>query len=208
MIGRLTGKIAADEGDGGLVLDVGGVGYELSVPLGAAGRARLDDAGRATFYVHTHVREDILALYGFPSEADRIAFRLLLGVSSVGPKTALAVMSALPANDLARAVAGKDLKALTAITGVGKKTAEMMLLQLRDKLTVLSIGGAGPAVISGAPPSTATGPTRSAEVLASALVGLGYRPADADRAVAALGERVNEVAIAEALREALAVLAK
>ncbi len=208
MIGRLTGKIAEDEGDGGLILDVGGVGYELAVPLGSAGRLRPDEAGRVTFYVHTHVREDTFALFGFPSEADRVAFRLLLSVSSVGPKTALAVMSALPASELARAVAGKDLKALTAITGIGKKTAEMMLLQLRDKLNVLTAGSAMPAVIDGTAAVATASASRSSDVLSSALVGLGYRPADADRAVAALGDRVNGMPIAEALREALAVLAK
>src|ERR1700761_2213878 len=114
MIGRLTGKVVAQEADGSVVLDVAGVGYELAAPLGTLGRARLDDAGRVTLWVHTHVREDALALFGFSDEAERAAFRSLLGVSNVGPKIAVAVLGALPAAELARAVGRKDLAALTS----------------------------------------------------------------------------------------------
>src|SRR5258706_12602218 len=123
MIGRLTGFPLADE-DGALVVDVRGVGYEIAAPLGTAGRAAKDAEGRITVYVHTHVREDALMLFGFATETERHAFRTLIGVSNVGPKTALAVLSALPSADLARAIAAKDVPRLTAISGVGKKTAE------------------------------------------------------------------------------------
>src|SRR3954471_6600235 len=133
MIGRLTGIPLSDE-DGALVIDVHGVGYEVSAPLGTAGRAARDAEGRVTIYVHTHVREDALMLFGFAMESERHAFRTLIGVSNVGPKTALAVLSALPAADLARAIAAKDVARLTAISGVGKKTAERLVLELRDKL--------------------------------------------------------------------------
>src|ERR1700761_2343613 len=115
MIGRLTGKVIAQEADGAIVLDVGGVGYELSAPIGTLGRARADDAGRVTLWVHTHVREDLLALYGFADETERAAFRALLGVSNVGPKIAVAVLGALPAAELAQAVARQDLAALKGI---------------------------------------------------------------------------------------------
>src|SRR5271167_4758424 len=114
MIGRLTGKVIAQEPDGSIVLDVGGVGYELAAPLGTLGRARSDDAGRVTLWVHTHVREDALALYGFADETERAAFRALLAVSNVGPRIAVAVLGALPAADLSRAVARRDLSALTS----------------------------------------------------------------------------------------------
>ncbi len=134
MIGRLTGKVIAQEPDGSIVLDVGGVGYELAAPMGTLGRARADEAGRVTLWVHTHVREDALALYGFVDEADRMAFRALLGVSNVGPKIAIAVLGALPAPDLARAIARQDLSALRGVSGIGKKIAERLLLELRDKL--------------------------------------------------------------------------
>src|SRR6185312_8734953 len=109
-----------------VVLDVGGVGYELSAPLGTLGRARPDDSGRVTLWVHTHVREDALALFGFSDERERSAFRVLLGISNVGPKIAVAVLGALPAGDLSRVVARRDLSALTAISGVGKKIAERL----------------------------------------------------------------------------------
>jgi Holliday junction DNA helicase RuvA len=201
MIGRLRGKILEPDTDGAMLLDVGGVGYELFVPLGAAGRADVDADGSVTFHVHTHVREEIFALYGFPSAEERAAFRVLLGVSSIGPKTALGVLSALPIADLARAVAAKDLKVLTAVSGIGKKTAEMMLVQLRDKLPMGDVRAPPvPAkALSGGKP----------EMLVSALAGLGYRAADAERAVASLGEeRLQKGTIQELLREVLAVLAK
>jgi Holliday junction DNA helicase RuvA len=122
MIGRLTGRVLAQEADGGVVLDVGGVGYELAVPLGTLGRVRSDDSGRVTLWVHTHVREDALALFGFADETERAAFRALLAVSNVGPKIAVAVLGALPAPELARAVAGRNLGALTAVSGLERRS--------------------------------------------------------------------------------------
>src|ERR1700722_10964258 len=110
MIGRLTGRVVTEEqADGAVVVDVSGVGYELLVPLGTLGRARSDEGGFATFFVHTHAREDALILFGFAHESDRTAFRTLIAVSNVGPKTALAVLSALPADELAKAIASKDV---------------------------------------------------------------------------------------------------
>jgi Holliday junction DNA helicase RuvA len=134
MIGRLTGKVVAQEAEGAAVVDVGGVGYEVLVPLGTIGRAASDEGGRCTLYVHTHAREDALTLFGFATDADRLTFRTLIGVSNVGPRTALAILSTLPAEDLARAIAAKDLAKLTGIPGIGKKTAERLVLELRDRL--------------------------------------------------------------------------
>jgi Holliday junction DNA helicase RuvA len=209
MIGRLTGKVVAD-GIDGVLLDVGGVGYEVSVPQGTLGRSRPDDAGRVTLWVHTHVREDALSLFGFSDETERAAFRALLGVSNVGPKIAVAVLGALPAAELAQAVARQDLAALKGISGVGKKIAERLLLELRDKL---------PAVVPGAPvhtPGVAPGvvpraPAGGDERLRSLLTGMGFKPAEADRAISALGPRAKDAAtgpIEPLLREALALLAK
>src|SRR6201989_1203740 len=104
MIGWLRGRVLMEEPSGALVLDVGGVGYEVHVPLGAVGRARGSD-GLIELFVHTHVREDALDLFGFPSDTDRHTFRLLLGIPNVGPKTALGVLSALSVDELASAVA-------------------------------------------------------------------------------------------------------
>ena len=206
MIGRLTGQVIAQEPDGGIVVDVAGVGYELTVPLGTIGRAAESADGRTTLFVHTHAREDTLQLFGFASDADRLAFRTLIGVSSVGPKTAIAVLSALPAPELARAISAKDLGRLTSISGIGKKTAERLILELRDKL--LMTGPLAPvAAHPGKPPPLRVG--RPDELLLGALTNMGYRPVEAERARAHLEDRIAEGApLPELIREALAVLAK
>jgi holliday junction DNA helicase RuvA len=205
MIGRLTGRVLAQEADGGIVLDVAGVGYELAAPLGTLGRARSDDAGRVTLWVHTHVREDALALYGFADETDRAAFRALLAVSNVGPKIAVAVLGALPAHELARAIAGRNLGALTAVSGIGKKIAERLLLELRDKLPVLSPPSASGA--GGAAP-TSHAPAGGDDRLRAALTGMGFKPAEAERALQALGARAEGTPFEELVREALGILAR
>jgi len=208
MIGRLTGKVVAHEEDGAIVVDVAGVGYEVTVPLGTVGRASSDEGGRTTLYVHTHAREDLLVLFGFATVADRVAFRTLIGVSSVGPKTAIALLGALPAPDLARTIAAKDVKKLTGVPGIGKKTAERLLLELRDKIALAGVvaSAEGPGA---APSAGQAGPSlTAAELTVSALTRMGYRPAEAERAVNALGEKVDDVPLAEAVREALALLAK
>jgi len=202
MIGRLTGKVAASDGDSSVVVDVAGVGYEVSVPLGTVGRARADDAGRVTLFIHTHVREDQITLFGFASPEDRLTFRTLIGVSNVGPKTAIAVLGALPAGDLARAVAAKDIARLQTIGGVGKKTAERLVLELRDKLPMFAGSGAAGAEREARPASG------SEELLRSALANMSFRQPEIDRAVAALGDRVASGELPQLIREALGVLAK
>jgi Holliday junction DNA helicase RuvA len=202
MIGRLSGRVVAQDADGAIVLDVGGVGYELAAPLGTLGRVQADEAGRITLWVHTHVREDVLALYGFADELERAAFRALLAVSNVGPKIAVAVLGALPAAELSRAVARQDLAAFKGVPGVGKKIAERLLLELRDKLPEAA------ASVATLPPTTARPPADGDDRLRGALTGMGFRPAEADRAVAALGARVQQASLEDLLREALALLAK
>jgi len=209
MIGRLTGKVTQED-DGNVVIDVNGVGYELVVPLGTIGRAPVDDGGRSTLYVHTHVREDIFSLFGFASEGDRLAFRTLIGVSSVGPKTAIAVLSALPAPDLGQAIARKELGKLTSISGIGKKTAERLLLELKDKVAILEAAGPRGTAAANAPPITVTSSSepRTGDLLARALVNMGYRQGEADRAIEQLGGKLGEMPLPELLKEALAVLSK
>jgi Holliday junction DNA helicase RuvA len=202
MIGRLTG-VPLEDADGALVVDVGGVGYELLVPQGTLGRVARDDAQRATFHVHTHVREDQITLFGFADEGERLAFRTLITIPNVGPKTALSLLSALPAAQLARAIAAKDVKQLTAVPGIGKKTAERLVLELRDKLPL------GPFEAAAAPaPRGTTGASTPREALLSALVKLGYRSVEAERAVASLDARLDSAPLAELVREALVLLAK
>ena len=208
MIGRLTGHVTQED-DGNVVVDVNGVGYELVVPLGTIGRAKVDSEGRSMLFVHTHVREDVFSLFGFATEGDRVAFRTLIGVSSVGPKTAIAVLSALPAPDLGLAIARKELGKLTSITGIGKKTAERLLLELKDKVPILQAAGPrGAAAGPNASPTSAAAASSTGELLARALVNMGYRQGEADRAVEQLSAKMGETPLPELLKEALAVLSK
>jgi holliday junction DNA helicase RuvA len=199
VIGRLTGRIVSEEPDGGLVVDVGGVGYEVRAPLGTVGRAPPSPDGRVQLFTHLHVREDLLDLYGFASEVERRVFKLLIDVPNVGPKTALGVLSALPPRELAQAVESKDVARLTRIDGVGKKTAERLVLELRERLQKLTDLGPLGAI---APAATGGDEAR----LIGALTNMGYRPPDAQRAVRALGDRVGKESLAELLRDALAAL--
>src|SRR5262249_24324031 len=156
---------------------------EVRVPLGTVGRAAPTATGRVQLFTHLHVREDALDLYGFASDMERRVFRMLLDVPNVGPKTALGVLSALPPGELARAVETKDVPRLTRIDGVGKKTAERLVLELREKLSRL-----GPWAEDRAPTAPAGADDRGR--IQGALTNMGYRPADADRAVSALGDRL------------------
>ena len=203
MIGRLTGRVIGEEEGGLLVLDVAGVGYELRAPLGTLGRAAAGTDGRVQLFTHLHVREDILDLYGFASEVERRVFRLLLDVPNVGPKTALGVLSALPPAELSRAVESKDVARLCRVDGVGKKTAERLVLELRERLPKLANLGTGSGVEG---PGTAS-PSGDGARLVGALTNMGFRPADAERAVRQLGDRVGKEGLGELLKEALSTLA-
>lgn len=202
MIGRLSGKIVEDSAEGVVVIDVGGVGYDVTVPLGALGRASRDEGGNVTLYVHTHVREDMFALYGFPSRDDRAAFRALIGVSNVGPKIAMAILGGLSAGELAAVIARGELARLVAVPGIGKKTAERLILELKGKLQAAPVVGTKPAA------PVAAAPEGQAELLSSALTRMGYRPAEAERALAALGARVKTEPLGDLVRDALAILSK
>lgn len=160
MIARLFGRIA-DKQPTRVILDVAGVGYDVQVPLSTY-YVTADVGGEMALRIHTHVREDQLALYGFATELELAMFEKLIAVSGIGPKLALAVLSGIEPRDLAGAIQRNDLARLTAIPGVGKKTAERMCVELRDRL---------PKAIDTAPPSPADA---MRDDLASALVNLGY----------------------------------
>ena len=196
MIGRLRGRVAGDEVSGPLLIDVAGVGYEVMTPAGTLGRARVASTEEVELFIHTHVREDAFELFGFSSETERRVFRLLITVPNVGPKTALGVLSALPVADLSRAVRAGDVGRLTKVPGIGKKTAERLVLELKEKLAQ--------DALSEATPSQPAGDT--AARLVSALTNMGYRATEAEKAVASLGPRVEGGAVGELLREALAKL--
>ena len=173
MIARLRGEVV-ERGPGRLVVDVGGVGYEVWVPTRVAEAAR--DA--VTLSVHTAVREDAITLYGFGSFEEKAAFEQLIGVSGIGPKLALACLSGLTVEALARALNGNDLRTLSAVPGIGKKTAERLVLELKGKLVG---GGGGEAA---AAPVAA----KQDDALPLALAQLGYKRAEIDVALAHLEE--------------------
>ncbi|MEY4577335.1 MAG: hypothetical protein RL701_2038 [Pseudomonadota bacterium] len=201
MIGRLSGVVVEHASDGSCVLDVGGVGYEVFVPLRERHRMALSTP--ATLHVHTHVREEALTLYGFLSTDDRSAFRVLMGVSGVGPKLALILLSELSAVELALAVARGDRKRLEAISGVGKKIAARLLLELKDKLP-LTASSEMNAELQAAQSVDLS--TDSIGQTCDALTRLGFSRAQAEAAVAKVARTDSKAPVEQLLRQALAAL--
>jgi Holliday junction DNA helicase RuvA len=185
MIARLHGKPAARTAEG-LVLDVGGVGYLVAATTGALRKA--DGASEVTVETYLHVREDVLQLYGFADVAERELFVQLLSVNGVGPKVALAILSSATPADLRRAIAREDAARFQAIPGIGKKTAERIVLELKEKLGT---------IVEAAPRTTG-------DLLArDALVELGWTVSDAERVLAAVDPQLPvEEQVRLALREA------
>ena len=188
MIAQLTGTIARRSG-AFVVLDVNGVGYKVSVPLGVLESLPTEGSGdtaapKATVTLVTHliVREDDLSLYGFASDTELRAFELLLTVSGVGPKVALALLSALTAQDLANAIADEDVRTLTRVPGVGAKTAQRMVLELKDKFAALGFENRMSLLASGGETTPARPKSDNAGDVVSALTNLGYNKAEAERA--------------------------
>jgi Holliday junction DNA helicase RuvA len=174
MIGWLSGKIRAIRGER-VTLDVGGVGYEVLLPAPALSQLK-GIGSQAEFFIHTHVREDALALFGFLTLSDRDLFDHLIGVTGIGAKTALGILSSIPALDLIQAIQRRDVALLQRTPGIGKKTAERMLLELADKLRGFEVGAQG-GLVNRIQPGTPE------EELVSALLNLGYRRAEAEAAV-------------------------
>lgn len=201
MIGRLRGIVSQDGSENTVVVDIAGVGYDVHVPLGALGRLPVASDGTQTLTIHTVVREDALELFGFPTELERACFRALIAVPNVGPKTALGILSALTPAELASAIEAEDIGRLSKAPGIGKKTAERMVVELKGKLKALAVMPTG----SVAKPIHALG---NGERLAAALTNMGYRPAEAARAVEKLAESLATKPLAELLREALALLTR
>lgn len=190
MIGRLHGTLL-DKSPPQILVDVGGVGYEVDVPM-----STLYDlpavGGVVTLLVHTVIREDAHLLYGFATAAERAAFRELLKISGIGPRIALALLSGLSVAELGQAVTLQDATRLTRVPGIGKKTAERLLLELRGKLGADLGGGAASAA-----PGTA-------DVL-QALIALGYSEREASAAIKALPAGCG---VDDGIRQALKTLAR
>ncbi|HMB54826.1 MAG TPA: Holliday junction branch migration protein RuvA [Thermoanaerobaculia bacterium] len=204
MIGHLRGKLIVRTPER-LVIECGGVGYEVWVSTStfyeverAAGGQDGEGEGAAeiALHVHTHVREDALALFGFWSEREKLLFERLIAVSGIGPKLARVILSGMPPEDLLAALAARDAKRLATIPGVGKKTAERMVLELADKVADL----AGELVDYAA--------TQEGDDVVSALVNLGYKAKAAEKAVGQARQENPEGEFAELLRESLKRLSR
>ncbi len=196
MIGSLRGVVVDRPAVGEVVIEVHGVGYRVSVPAGAF--AALDPgAGEVLLYVHTHVREDAIVLFGFLDAGERQCFEALLGAHGVGPSLALAILSSLSPAALAAAVLEDDVGTLCTVPGVGKKTAARLALELKTRLDVPSLGG-GPSVVGAV---GGTGRSVHAEVRA-ALGELGYGAEEVRAVVESLpGEGTVEDLLRAALRQ-------
>lgn len=175
MIASLTGQLRSRDPEG-IVLDVGGVGYRVAMP--ARSLDRLDGSREVFVFTYLHVREDVMCLYGFMDTEERDFFELLKGVSGVGPKVAIGILSAYGPADLRRAVLNRDVAVFQSISGIGKKTAERLVLELKDK--VGDIGAAGD--VAGA--ETGAAGNGSYQLAREALVSLGYNFAEAEAALA------------------------
>jgi len=201
VIGRITGTIAHREADGSVIVDVHGVGYEVSLPSGTAGRVEREPEQTVSLHIHTHVREDALALFGFATADDRAAFRALLKVSSIGPKLALAIIGAMNANELQDAIARQDKAAFKGISGVGKRTVERILLDLQDKLDFGSSGKTGVRLRAVPSPGSSTSDT-----VVGALINMGYKRSEAEAAVGSAIGAADDPNVEGLLRAALSAL--
>ncbi|OBS09015.1 Holliday junction branch migration protein RuvA [Acidihalobacter prosperus] len=198
MIGRLRGLLTFKQPPQ-LLIEVGGIGYEVEAPMSTF--YLLPDVGEEVLlYTHLHVREDAHQLFGFAAERDRALFRELLKVNGVGARVALAILSGMDAETFTQCIHAGDSARLTRLPGIGKKTAERLIIELRDRLSapVASTRDAAPAL---AP----VRPVDAEEEAVSALVALGYRPPEASRMIAAVsGEGLDaEAMIRQALRAAV-----
>jgi Holliday junction DNA helicase RuvA len=195
MIGLLRGRLL-EKRPNQVILDVGGVGYLVAVPLSTF--AALGELhAEVTLLIHTHVREDALSLYGFLSAREKHLFELLLGASGVGPTLALKILSGMNVEELVPAIRGGDLARLTRIPGVGRKTAERMVVELKDKLEAVAIETEKPAAAS---------PAGVEADVKSALINLGYDERTAEAAVADAHRSTGSPGFEQLLRVTLSAL--
>lgn len=176
MIALLTGRIAYKSPDY-IILDVNGVGYRIQIPFSTYYDLP-DEGGNVSLNIHTQVKEDAISLYGFRSRQEKTAFQLLISVSGIGPKLAKDILSNIQIDDLVRAIMQGNLTRLSAIPGIGKKSAERLVLELREK--ILRLEPASPAAGDSVPSVSAT----ISDDVASALVNLGYKEATVKKVMA------------------------
>jgi Holliday junction DNA helicase RuvA len=204
MIGRLRGTLVSKQPPG-LMIDVGGVGYELEAPLSTF--YDLPAVGETvTLFTHHVVREDAHLLFAFARESERRLFRTLLKVSGVGAKMALAVLSGMSADAFARCIETDDVTALTKLPGIGKKTAERLIVEMRDRLSDTDLKDALPAAAGQTPAADSDAPGDPVTDAASALMALGYRQAEAAKMIR--GIDTNGLATEDIIRRALQAAAR
>jgi Holliday junction DNA helicase RuvA len=194
VIARLKGSLAG-KAPNRLTVDVGGVGYDVLVPLSTF--YGIGEMGaEVTLRIHTHVREEVIALYGFATPLEQDLFERLISISGIGPKLALAVLSGIDPGDLVRAIRTQDVARLTRIPGVGKKTAERIGLELKDRLPLATTAAGGQS--EGAAP----GDDLRSDLL-SALTNLGYKGQIAEKAVDAALKKTPDASFEDVLRDIL-----
>jgi Holliday junction DNA helicase RuvA len=201
MIALLRGELAYKSVDH-VIVDTGGVGYRLFIPLSTF--YALPDTGEVRLLVHTHVREDALLLFGFFTAAEREMFTTLIGISGIGPKLALNILSHIPVPELQVAILAGDIKRLSALPGIGKKTAERLILELRDKIGTVTGLSAGQAQLA---PKSGRAPADSLADVLSALVNLGYKDTQARKVLETM-EVTAEASMEVILKGALKILAR
>ena len=193
MIAHLRGKLLAKHPNQAVV-ETAGVGYDVTVSVSTFSDLP-SVGGEVALHIHTHVREDQIALFGFLRPAEKQLFEKLITVSGIGPKLAVTILSGMPADEMVAAIRGNDAARLTRIPGIGKKTAERMVLELRDKLPAERVGeAAAPAAL-----------TATEQDVLSALVNLGYQRTAAEKAISPAAKNGSFETM---FREALAVLSK
>jgi holliday junction DNA helicase RuvA len=196
VIARLRGTLV-EKAPSRIIVEAGGVGYDVQVPLSTF--YPLGEPGtEIVLRVHTHVREDVIALYGFASALEHDLFERLISINGIGPKLALAVLSGIEPQELIRAIRHQDVARLTAIPGVGKKTAERIGLELKDRLPA----AAAPAQAAASPAD------QLRDDLLSALLNLGYQKAPADKAIGKVLDGSTRPVFENALKSALRLLMK
>jgi Holliday junction DNA helicase RuvA len=196
MIAHLRGTLLTKHPNQ-VVVETSGVGYEVNISVPTFSELPANGS-EVALHIHTHVREDLIALYGFLRHAEKQLFEKLITVSGIGPKLAITILSGMAATEMAGAIRGNDVARLTRIPGIGKKTAERMVLELRDKL---------PEAVGTSPPAVPAMSAMEEDVL-SALVNLGYQRAAAEKALAGALKNGKSGSFDAMFREALAGLSK
>ena len=206
MIGKLRGKVDAI-GESHLILDVMGVGYEVLASSRTLRNLKTGD--EASLTIDTHVREDAIKLYGFTSEVERTWFRILQTIQGVGAKVALAVLGTLSPQDLANAIALANWQAVEEANGVGKKLAQRIVMELKDKAPGITLAGVNMPATPGGKPDTRSIIGNAPAEAVSALTNLGYQPMQASQAVAVAMEELGDAAdVAKLIRRGLKELAR